>query len=1090
LAADLRKLFARFLKLIYWCALSSALMEILVDDTNGLSDSCIVSIRFGSTRRQAPLETVRTHPLKFPASQEACCEPLKIDVLQPVASARLVLHPNEACYRIGLDTKDGVEHPMDIGLRIGKDVSKIGNVNDRTPERNEANASPTKNYQDAAASAREYLETHGLLRYVQSLLHAVIQVRPEDPYQYMMHQLGAPRRDGAVRPTTPGPGAGAYRDAGPMYDFLGQGILPSEARAERSVESPMPPTSPYREAPISAPAPPSPPKVAPPSLPIKTRREPESAQAVDIRQRMKNMMQNAADTGVLDQVMDQVRQEQEAAVQRPQGASQDACTCGSVFVSDAVFCRKCGEKRAGTGESERRLARDGGFYTYAEFVEYYGQEWGASNWNEGAPDASSTRQAVVVVVSEEEANEAMRRKLRNLLEYNVDRGTLQEVIGARAPLVESPAIGAKAPLVKVEIDVESVRLQLRDVLEIAGDTGQLQQALHKAKAQTPKGADVDDTDGIRADLRNMLEGACDSGSLQDALGIAMSAKGNAEEVANVQVQFRSLLENACDSGALQDALDSALAKKTEVGAGEVESIQIQMRSMPESACDSGDFQQALDEALPKNNGGGAKDVENLRIEMRTMLESACDSGSLQQALDKAISKNESAGDRNVEGLRIEMKTLLESACDSGSLQQALDDAISKKAANNEVSDVEKTRIEMKGMPVEDLDSGSLQEAVDKTGNAKTVVKIADSRAAEIDRMRGEMRDTLESAVDSGALKSAMEEVKTAEGRDAEIDRMRGEMRDTLESAVDSGTLKSAMEQVIVPAASQQPKDSIDVEDMKTQMKDLLENACGSGQLHIAVQEIMRDEKQDSSQEATNASMELPATEPSIGVMKGRMRELLEVSCASGELTKALRSMQKGPESLGQQKETESPGQQVGDLKTQMRDLLENSAESGDLKQALTTVAQAKKSTEVDDMRGRMRGLLENACNSGELQGVLAKAKSSKQKQGDDELAPDVEACADAVVSPLAPVPPSSAKPAGQARPQSGVAALRQAERPKAEVEQTLSQDQLSNGFLELKEDNQHLHSQVNELTQAMEDLKNENKKLLENLQRKRPESAR
>lgn len=39
---------------------------------------------------------------------------------------------------------------------------------------------------DAASSAKDYLEQHGLLKYVQSLLHAVIQVKPTDPYAYMI----------------------------------------------------------------------------------------------------------------------------------------------------------------------------------------------------------------------------------------------------------------------------------------------------------------------------------------------------------------------------------------------------------------------------------------------------------------------------------------------------------------------------------------------------------------------------------------------------------------------------------------------------------------------------------------------------------------------------------------------------------------------------------------------------------------------------------------------------------------------------------------------------------------------------------------
>merc|ERR1719210_2551477 len=42
---------------------------------------------------------------------------------------------------------------------------------------------------EAAAAAQEYLEFHGLLRYIQALLHAIIQAKPDDPYKFITRQL-------------------------------------------------------------------------------------------------------------------------------------------------------------------------------------------------------------------------------------------------------------------------------------------------------------------------------------------------------------------------------------------------------------------------------------------------------------------------------------------------------------------------------------------------------------------------------------------------------------------------------------------------------------------------------------------------------------------------------------------------------------------------------------------------------------------------------------------------------------------------------------------------------------------------------------
>ncbi|CAE8661530.1 unnamed protein product, partial [Polarella glacialis] len=150
-------------------------MEVYVTDCFGIPDDAIVSIRFGATRRQAPLETVGVHPLKFPVSGEAVCEPLKIDVLLPIATTRLVLHPSEDQYRIGFHSLDGSDNPMEMGLNIR---GALGSGGGSDGQIRPGSAMPVK-FQDAAASAKDYLEAHGLLRYVQSLLHAVIQVKPK-----------------------------------------------------------------------------------------------------------------------------------------------------------------------------------------------------------------------------------------------------------------------------------------------------------------------------------------------------------------------------------------------------------------------------------------------------------------------------------------------------------------------------------------------------------------------------------------------------------------------------------------------------------------------------------------------------------------------------------------------------------------------------------------------------------------------------------------------------------------------------------------------------------------------------------------------
>lgn len=153
-------------------------------DMEGLPPGSVLSIRFGGVRRQAAVDKVHSGHMTFPSSSFDCGDPLKIEVLQPVAHGRLVLQQSDREYQVRLNSK-GDAGPMRMGLRI----SQV-EVNGNAPKKGKEIDGPgTLKYQDAAVSAREYLEHHGLLRYIQGLLHAIIQARPEDPFNFMIEQL-------------------------------------------------------------------------------------------------------------------------------------------------------------------------------------------------------------------------------------------------------------------------------------------------------------------------------------------------------------------------------------------------------------------------------------------------------------------------------------------------------------------------------------------------------------------------------------------------------------------------------------------------------------------------------------------------------------------------------------------------------------------------------------------------------------------------------------------------------------------------------------------------------------------------------------
>lgn len=263
-------------------------MEVQVTDTFGLEEDVIVSIRCGSVRRQAPLESVQSHPFKFPPQLEDVSEPLKIDLLKPVASTRLVLHPAEEQYSIGFEQDDSIA----MGLHVMAGA----------PEASESTTGGAKDTgaKDSASSAKDYLEQNGLLKYVQSLLQAIIQDKPEDPFSYMIEQLSAAQSASIAceramsRPTSAmrrpaalaGSGPPSARQTPPKQKMVAQSSAPKE---EVPLPSQLVDDMPAEPSPVTA--------VAVPAKPVQTTRPEVEALRENIRAKVEQSLAN----GVLEQ---------------------------------------------------------------------------------------------------------------------------------------------------------------------------------------------------------------------------------------------------------------------------------------------------------------------------------------------------------------------------------------------------------------------------------------------------------------------------------------------------------------------------------------------------------------------------------------------------------------------------------------------------------------------------------------------------------------------------------------------------------------------------------------------------------------------
>eukprot|EP00929_Paragymnodinium_shiwhaense_P080760 TRINITY_DN4213_c0_g1_i1.p1 TRINITY_DN4213_c0_g1~~TRINITY_DN4213_c0_g1_i1.p1 ORF type:complete len:1222 (+),score=319.15 TRINITY_DN4213_c0_g1_i1:186-3851(+) len=198
-------------------------MEVYLREVNGAPRNAHVSLRVDRhTRRQAALDDLEEKALKKPfkfaadASKEAS---LRVDVLEELSSARCLLPPAEdGVYTLPL----GANGEAAVAVR----VSKLG-----TAPASEARGCSSRRQQvksdfrsllglglpDAAAllaneeeegrgdgsgddeggglrseasRAKAYLEEHALLPFVKSMLSAVIQEQPQDPYSFVSQMFG------------------------------------------------------------------------------------------------------------------------------------------------------------------------------------------------------------------------------------------------------------------------------------------------------------------------------------------------------------------------------------------------------------------------------------------------------------------------------------------------------------------------------------------------------------------------------------------------------------------------------------------------------------------------------------------------------------------------------------------------------------------------------------------------------------------------------------------------------------------------------------------------------------------------------------
>lgn len=154
----------------------------------GLPEGCLLSVRVGSTRRQAPAK-VDKFRLYFP-KKGSLPTSVKVDLLVPFGGGNLELQQGQEQYPLELRSGSG-SPPVQLTLGVRKGVvdHATGSAVSGFPLStmgipSEGGMSPSKRHIDAL-EARKYMDEHNLLGWVQELLEMLIRDRPSDPWDHI-----------------------------------------------------------------------------------------------------------------------------------------------------------------------------------------------------------------------------------------------------------------------------------------------------------------------------------------------------------------------------------------------------------------------------------------------------------------------------------------------------------------------------------------------------------------------------------------------------------------------------------------------------------------------------------------------------------------------------------------------------------------------------------------------------------------------------------------------------------------------------------------------------------------------------------------
>ncbi|CAK9021038.1 Sperm acrosomal protein FSA-ACR.1 [Durusdinium trenchii] len=620
---------------------------------------------------------------------------------------------------------------------------------------------------DSAANAKDYLEQKGLLKYVQSLLHAVIQDKPEDPFSYMIEQLTAAQSKSQTcervmsRPTSARPSRPTSAVARPA------GSRPASAR-------PNPPKQrPVDEAPAPREDPPPFPEI-PEDRPLKDTKDPAVArklqeldQSADKKKELMRKLLTATENGQLGTVLASVGLEHSR--RRIQALLEQSAESGELEAALKMVMNQKELMDAQKAKSDMRGALEEASETEMRAV--LGEMKSQRQMDEEL--AETDRSANMKLWQEIEAeNERLKRQLRDtLLEADASgkmRTVLEEMVGAKDANAQ---------------ELQDSKDQLKTVLVEASESGKKKEALQQMLPQEP---------AEPASVAPLAVGD----------GVARQDERHA-----VKKKLCGAMLDAAESGKLAEVLDGrsttdpgpVTAAPAAGGTGaavkaEDELLRENVKAKMQESLANGRLEEGLATLARKKSQEPEKrpeeDLKKLGQEICGVLQQASQSGKLDEALELLKQEQQevmrAAPEDEMDAVRKNLCSLMQDAMLSGQLAVALEE-LKMKSEDIKATDVAAIKAKFRKLLREALESGTLAS---KVGKLKLIPKAPSPPKGpppdEMDLLKLHLREALQHAAEAGHLAEALASLQ--KGPSGDVVQTKLQLQSVLTEAALSGTL--------------------------------------------------------------------------------------------------------------------------------------------------------------------------------------------------------------------------------------------------------------------------------------------------------------